>query len=72
MGKLTEFELDLLRDLDGEDRGMAWGAAMAVAVEHLYGEGYLTRSFDPVKGISYEISELGREAAEAARKGEHD
>ncbi len=69
MADLTEFEIDLLRDLNGEDRGLIWGAAMSEAIEGLHATGHLERKSTPA-GISYGLSPLGRETARAAKEAE--
>ncbi len=56
----TGFEIDVLRDLNGEHvEGMVWGAAMGAAVEWLYGQGYITRT-GKMSGIRYDISDKGK------------
>jgi len=63
----TPFEIDLLRDLNGENvEGMSWGAAMGEAVEWLYHNGYLTRD-SKMSGIRYDISEKGKSFLESKR-----
>ena len=45
MSEPTDFDVDVLRAMNGEDvPGMAWGAAMSVAIEYLYGAGYASRN----------------------------
>lgn len=59
---LTDYELDLLRCLNGEDvPGLRWGAAMSVSVEYLYHRGYATRKISS-RGIEYVITEKGKAA----------
>ena len=54
---MTSYERDILRHLSGEDvPGLAWGAAMSVAVEWLQGMGYVTR------GSKVTITDAGRAA----------
>lgn len=59
---MTEYEWDLLRELNGEDRGLMWGAAMSEAIGALKGKGLVTGP--PV----YKLTAKGREAlADRAR-----
>ena len=51
---LTDYEVDILRILGGEDlSGWSWGAAMGACCEHLKEQGY-------ARG-SYEITDKGKE-----------
>ena len=55
---MTEYEMKVLRHLDGEDiPDLMWGAAMSEAAEELLGAGYVER----VGGV-YLITDAGREA----------
>lgn len=57
MDRMTDFERDILRSLNGEDvPGLSWGAAMGVAVGWLQGAGYATR------GPDVKITDAGRVA----------
>ena len=56
---LTDFELALLRKLDGKYRAMPWGATMTSAIERLFKEGYLIKKGDD-HSVSYSLSEAGR------------
>lgn len=40
---LVDYEWQVLRELNGEDLGLSWGAAMGVAVETLQAYGLVTR-----------------------------
>lgn len=61
MPELTDFEIDLLREMTGEKRGLFWGAAMGEAIESLHARGMVFRS-----GDKYELTAPGRlEALEA-------
>lgn len=63
---LGEFDREVLRSLNGEDvPGLAWGAAMSVAIEYLHGKGLVTRRMK-TSGLTYEISDKGRAALAAA------
>lgn len=55
----TQFEIDVLRELNGERvEGMCWGAAMGEAVEWLHGSGYISRSMKN-GALTYEINDAG-------------
>jgi hypothetical protein len=57
-GSLSDYEINILRVLNGEDvPGLMWGAAMSAACGHLKGTGYAT-------GL-YEITDKGRAAIRA-------
>lgn len=59
---LIEFELNLLRSMNGEDvPGLAWGAAMSEALGSLRGGGYVRQEFTE-RGVEYKITDKGREA----------
>lgn len=61
MADLSEYELKILRLLNGEDvPGLAWGAAMSVAIETLYEMRLAKRN-----GGRYEITDAGRDALKA-------
>lgn len=63
--QITEHERLILRHLNGEDvKGLVWGAAMTVSIEFLEGAG-LVRQVRTDRGISYEITDAGREAIKA-------
>jgi hypothetical protein len=59
--KLGLFELDLLRELNGEPttKELRWGAAMGVAIEYFYEKGYVARTIGP-DGIRYVITDKGK------------
>lgn len=59
--KLCEYEVDVLRECNGEQvPGLTWGAAMSVALEALEGEGLIARA-----GGVYSITAKGRERLKA-------
>jgi hypothetical protein len=59
--KLCSFELDVLRDLNGEKvDGLIWGAGYMAALEFLCGSGLVAKRFSP-GAIRYEITDAGRE-----------
>ena len=61
--KLSEFEKDILRCLNGEDvPRLAWGAAMGEAIEHLSGRGYVRLSLREPGSARYVITPAGRAA----------
>lgn len=64
---LCEFDIDFLREMNGEDRGLAWGAAMSVSLEFLYNRGYVTR-IQKMSGLKYELTEAGKKIAEMHKK----
>lgn len=67
--KLIDYEIDLLRSLNGEDvPGLRWGAAMGECIENLYGGGYVTRRMTG-RGLEYVITDKGRAAI---TKGERE
>ena len=55
---LTDWEVQILREVAGELPASPWGAAVGRALEHLYESGYLTSTFGT-------ITEKGREALAA-------
>lgn len=42
--KLSDYEIDILRTANGEERGLSWGAAMGAAMEFLGYDGLMTRT----------------------------
>lgn len=65
--KLINYEIDLLRSMNGEDvPGLMWGAAMGVAIERLLDDGYvaerLVRDAGEVVALRFEITDKGRAA----------
>ena len=67
--KLTEYEIKLLRHLNGEKvDDLISGAAMGEAVEHLY-RAQLARRDIKNSGIHYTITEKGRELLKALDTG---
>ena len=60
MAGLTEYEVSILRMMDGGP-SVPWGAAMSAALEFLVGDGMVEQ-----EGDSYFITEAGRAALEAA------
>ena len=64
---LTTFEKELLRDLNGEDMGLCWGAAMSEALKHLHETGLLVCVTDE-DGIKYNLSKEGKHAAEIFKR----
>ena len=67
MCKLTKFEVELLRDLNGEDRGLCWGAAMSEALGPLSRQGLLVKRVSIDGAIHYKLSDKGRRIAEKHR-----
>jgi hypothetical protein len=64
MGNLTDYEITILRMLNGETvDGLLWGAAMSEAIEALFEGGYVTRRGP---AITYVISERGRRLLDGA------
>jgi hypothetical protein len=67
-GSLSDYEINILRVLNGEDvPGLMWGAAMSAACGHLKGTGYATSveaDFD-LPWYLYEITDKGRAAIRA-------
>ena len=58
--KLCQFEIDLLRDLNGEKvPGMAWGGAMGAALGPLTRAGYLRREMRG-DGLHYVITDQAK------------
>jgi hypothetical protein len=57
--ELTEFEIDLLRELNGEDRGLIGGAGIMAAAKYLAGKGFVSKTMKP-SGLHYEINDAGR------------
>lgn len=65
--QLVQFEIDLLRHLNGEEvPGLAWGAAMGAGIEYLHESGYVTRK-RAARGLVYEINDKGRAAINATQ-----
>lgn len=72
MADLTDFDLKVMRCVGGESvPGIAWGAAMGVAVEHLYGSGYLARGMSG-GALQYYLTNKGTAALAAARPPKED
>lgn len=68
--RLSRFDIDLLRDLSGDKvEGMAWGAAMGVAIGPLTQWGYLTRVIKN-NAISYEVTDKARSLIASMRGSE--
>lgn len=59
--KLLDFELDVLRSMNGEKTDLRWGAAMGHAIESLYSGGYITRKMTD-RGLEYMLTDKGHEA----------
>ena len=60
MARLTDYEVSILRMMDGGP-SVPWGAAMSAALEFLVGDGMVEQD-----GANYFITEAGRAALEAA------
>lgn len=56
--KLTDFELKILREVDGREPASPWGAAVGHALSVLAGGGYITRKFGG------KLTDKGRKALE--------
>lgn len=62
MKNLCDFEIDVLRECNGEKvSGLSWGAAMSVALECLESSGLIERCTS-----GYSITELGKRKLESA------
>lgn len=57
--KLTEYELSVLRMMDGGPNA-PWGAAMSAALEFLKGDGLIEQT-----GTRYDLTDAGRAALRA-------
>lgn len=65
-GRLTDYERDILRHLNGEDvAGLCWGAAMSEAIEYLHETGFASPS-----GGRYTITDEGRAALASGETGD--
>ena len=62
IGKLADYERDVLRTAAGDDRMTGWGGATTAAVEHLQGLGLLVQR-NKMSGVQYEPTELGAKVA---------
>lgn len=57
---MTEYDVKILRELNGEPQeGLAWGAAMGVCIEDLYGSGYVAREMRDGT-LTYFLSDKGK------------
>ena len=54
--ELTDLEITLLRDMNGEDMGLSWGSWMGEVAEDLRSKGLVTGP------PSYQINDKGRAA----------
>lgn len=51
--RMTDFELTVLREIEGESPISPWGAAVGEAVDFLHENGYIARGKLTSKGIDY-------------------
>lgn len=66
MRELSELELDLLREMNGERRGLCYGAAVMEMIGGLWRLGLVART-ESADGITYRLSESGQQLADSLR-----
>lgn len=59
--KLNSFDIELLEHMDGRREGGDWGSWVTECIEYLHENGLVEPSFG-AKGVTYTITEAGREA----------
>lgn len=66
--KLCDFELDVLRMLNGTGPAIPWGAALGAALECLGGSGFIQSTYnEDTRTLHYSITDRGRAALEATK-----